>query len=252
MTQRFTDKVVIVTGAAHGLARAAALRFAREGASLCLVDVADEPLEQTRREVEQAGAEAIAVAADLALPANCQAAVTACVERFGRLDVLCNIAGIVRIHHVKDVDETTWSQLVGVNMAAPFWMSQAAIPHLLETHGNIVNCASQSALKGAAYIVPYSMTKAAVVMMTKSMAMEFINEPIRINAVAPGTIINTNMSVGFEFPEGIDTSLFARYSGIRPPAEPEDVADVIVFLASDDARVVHGAVYTADKGTTAD
>jgi len=142
--------------------------------------------------------------------------------------------------------------LMSINLAAPFWLSQAAIPHLLKSHGNIVNCASQSSLKGSAYIVPYSMTKGAIVMMTKSMAMEFINAPIRINAVSPGTMANTNMTTGMSIPDGIDPALFMRYGGIRPAAEPEDVASLFLYAASDDARAVHGAILCADGGTTAD
>ena len=252
MPSRFTDKVVIVTGAAHGLARATALGFAREGASLCLVDIKEDALENTRTDVEQCGAEVLALTGDLSSQAFCAEVVQRTVERFGKLDVLCNIAGIVLMHHVKDVTPEEWQRIVAVNLAAPLWLSQAAIPHLLETGGNIVNCGSQSGLKGSAYIVPYSMTKAGIVMMTKSMAMEFINQPIRINAVCPGTMIETNMSVDFKVPDAIDPSLFARYSGLRPPMVPPDVASMFLYVASDEARAIHGAILSVDGGTTAD
>lgn len=252
MNQRFNDKVVLVTGAGSGLAKAAALGFAEQGASLCLVDIDAQGLEKTRQEIETHGANVMALTRDLGSRDACHDTVAKTVEHFGRLDVLCNIAGIVRMHPVTEVSQQDWDLLTAINMAAPFWLSQAAIPHLIESNGNIVNCASQSSQKGCAYIVPYSMTKGAIVLMTKSMAMEYINAPIRINAVSPGTMANTNMSTGMSIPEGIDPSLFMRYGGIRPASEPDEVASVILFLASDDARAVHGAIYCADGGTTAD
>src|SRR5690606_32879913 len=110
---------------------------------------------------------------------------------------------------------------------APFFLSQAAIPHLIKSRGNIVNVTSQAASLGTAYIVPYAVSKAALAHMTKAMAMEFINEPIRINAVAPGTM-RTEIGEGVARPDDLDMSLVQRYSGVRPPSNPEDVADVVV------------------------
>lgn len=251
MPQRFTDKVVIVTGAASGLARATALAFAREGARLALVDINRDGLDGTAAEAEAAGAEALVLATDVSARSACVEIVEQTVARFGQLDVLCNIAGIVQIGHVGDVTEADWQRLVAINLSAPFWLSQAALPHLIASQGNIVNCASQSSVKGSAYVVPYSMTKGGIVQMTKSMAMEFINDPIRINAVSPGTMA-TNMAAGTSLPENIDPSLFARYAGIREAAAPEDVASMFLYVASQEARAVHGAVLYVDGGTTAD
>jgi meso-butanediol dehydrogenase / (S,S)-butanediol dehydrogenase / diacetyl reductase len=251
MSKRFADKVIIVTGAASGLARAAALGFAREGASLALVDVNKAQLEETEKTAGELGAQVLAMVADISSRDTCLGIIDKTVEHFGKLDVLCNIAGIVQIGHSTDVSESEWQRMVSINLGAPFWLSQAAIPHLIKTHGNIVNCASQSSIKGAAYVVPYSMTKGGVVMMTKSMALEFINEPIRINAVSPGTMA-TNMAADTALPENIDFTLFARYAGIREAAEPEDVASMFLYVASDEAKSVHGAILCVDGGTTAD
>ena len=125
----------------------------------------------------------------------------------------------------------------------------AAIPHLLETHGNIVNVLSQSALMGTSYIVPYSMSKAALKQMTESLAIEYVDAPIRINAVAPGSMM-TEIASEATFPEGIDRAKMRRYSGERAIADPAEVAAVVAFISSPAASVVHGAIWTADGGAT--
>jgi NAD(P)-dependent dehydrogenase (short-subunit alcohol dehydrogenase family) len=246
----FTDKSILVTGTARGLGRATALAFAKQGGSLCLVDVLGDRLEQTKREVEALGVACVAYPMDIAQRSNCIDAVAKTIDAFGRLDVLCNVAAIVRFHHVVDITPDEWEQILAINLSGPFYLSQAAIPHLIASHGNIVNVASQAAQMGTAYIVPYSVSKAALLHMTKSMAMEFTHEPIRINAVAPGTM-NTEIGTGISRPDDLDFKLVERYSGMRPPSEPEEVAEVIVFVASSAAGSLHGACISADNGVTA-
>jgi NAD(P)-dependent dehydrogenase (short-subunit alcohol dehydrogenase family) len=176
--------------------------------------------------------------------------VDATIARYGRLDILINAAGIMRFNHMTDVSEDEFSRIMLVNAAGPFWLSQAAIPHLLASKGNIVNVLSQSALMGTAYNVAYSMSKAALLQLTKSLAMEYASRPIRINAVAPGAM-RTEISEATRPPPDADLAKIKRYSGERPPAVPADVAAVVAFIASPDAAVVHGAVWTADGGVTA-
>ncbi|MFA7555778.1 MAG: SDR family oxidoreductase [Spongiibacteraceae bacterium] len=247
---RFNNKNIVVTGAGSGLGQSVAVGFAREGGHVLLVDINTAGLQDTLQKIETAGGIAKTLAIDLSSQAACQDVIAQALEWGGKLDVLCNIAGVVRIGAIADVSADDWQLLVSTNMAAPFWLSQAAIPELIKTEGNIVNCLSQSAHKGSAYVVPYSMTKGAISMMTKSMAMEMINEPIRINAVSPGAM-HTGMTSA-HIPEGLDMSLFMRYAGIRPPAQPDDVAGMFLYAASDDARMVHGAILCVDGGTTAD
>jgi meso-butanediol dehydrogenase/(S,S)-butanediol dehydrogenase/diacetyl reductase len=250
MSENKIQRVALVTGAARGLGRAIAQALAAQGVTLLLVDVLADRLEQTRAELVAGGANCAAFAADISLRANCMAAVAAAIAAHGRLDVLVNAAGLMRFNHATDVSEDEFWKIMQVNTAAPFWLAQAAIPHLLETHGNIVNVLSQSALMGTAYIVPYSMSKAALLQLTKSLAVEYADQPIRINAVAPGAMM-TEISETTRPPADADFAKIKRYSGMRAPSEAAEVAAVVAFISSPAASAVHGAVWAADGGVTA-
>ncbi len=250
MSETSPQRVALVTGSARGLGKAIAEALARQGVALMLVDILAGPLEETRAGLETGGAACAAFATDISERANCIAAVEAAVAHYGRLDVLVNAAGLMRFNHAVDVPEDEFWRIMQVNMAAPFWFAQAAIPHLLESQGNIVNVLSQSALIGTAYIVPYSMSKAALMQLTKSLALEYVGKPIRINGVAPGSMM-TGISDGTRPPADVDFALMKRYSGEREIADPAEVAEVVAFISSPAASVVHGAIWTADGGVTA-
>ena len=245
----FDGKVVLVTGAASGLGREASMRFATEGARVCLVDLNADGVSETARRIAEAGGESVVYAGDLGDPENCARAVATAVQTFKRLDVLCNIAGILRFHALADVTIDIWERLFSANVTAPFFMTQAAMPHLVEAKGNVVNVVSTAAFLGQAYTAPYAATKTALLSLTKSLAMEFMHAPVRINALAPGGMM-TEMVQSLEFPEGADQSLIARYTGIRPPSQPGDIVEPLMFLASDRALSVHGACFSADNGIT--
>ena len=243
-----TGKAALVTGAASGLGRATAIKLAEAGADLCLVDVNAERLAETAAMLGNAGV--LSHVANLADPDACTAAVAAAVARFGRLDALCNIAGIIRMANSADMPREHYLQTIAINLNAPWFLSQAAIPHLLKTNGAIVNCASSAALIGEAYAAAYCASKAGLMNMTKAMAMEFSRKPIRINAVAPGGMI-TNIADGMTFPAEAEMDLVARYSGLRGQVEVDDVADLITMLASPAGRSYHGACISIDAGITA-
>jgi NAD(P)-dependent dehydrogenase (short-subunit alcohol dehydrogenase family) len=236
-----------VTGAASGLGRATARRLAEAGAQLCLVDVDAKGLAET---AELIGGNALVHPADLADSAKCAPAVAAAVAQFGRLDALCNVAGIIKFAHSHEMDPRLWDLTLAINLTAPFLLSQAAIPHLLESNGAIVNVASTAAMVGEAYAAAYCASKAGLVQMTKAMAMEYVRQSIRINAVAPGGMI-TNIANGLTMPEGAQYDLIQRFSGLRGQVEVEDVAELVAMLASPAGRGYHGSCITIDAGITA-
>jgi NAD(P)-dependent dehydrogenase (short-subunit alcohol dehydrogenase family) len=246
MTGRFEGKAALITGAGSGMGRAITRRLAQEGASVLAVDIDKARLDDT-----QAGGPRISVReVDVADPDACADAVAAAAREFGRLDVLGNVAGIYVAGHVTDMTVAQYRRIMAVNLDAYFFLAQAAIPHLLDTSGNIVNIASNAGLQGVPYSIAYSMSKGGVVQLTRSLAVEFLKRPLRVNAIAPaGT--NTNIAANTQFPTDADADLLMRMAGHRGLAQPEDVAALFAFLASDEAGAITGAVYTIDHGLTA-
>ncbi len=247
---RFDGRVALLTGAASGIGRATALRLAADGATIAGFDRDGDGLAAVGREVAEAGCRMTTTVGDVSIRESCVAAVEEAVEAHGRLDVLANIAGVCWSEHVADTTEESWGRMLGINVSGVFWCCQAAIPHLIATNGNIVNIASNAGLMGQAYTVAYSTTKGAVVNMTRALAMEFIKEPIRINAIAPGGV-DTSMTRNYSLPDDLDFSLMQPYIGFRDMADAEDLANVIAFVASDEASRIHGAIIPVDGGLTA-
>jgi meso-butanediol dehydrogenase / (S,S)-butanediol dehydrogenase / diacetyl reductase len=248
--KEFDGKVVIVTGAASGLGRATALAFTAAGATLVLADVQAEELEATCAQVRDAGGKVLCVPTDISDAAACQALAPRAVAEFGQLDAVCNVAGAFRFDHASGITPEVWDRIHGVNVRGPFFIIQGAMPHLIESAGAVVNVASASAFLGHAYLAHYASSKAALVNLTKSLAMEYINAPVRINAIAPGGI-NTAMTTGNGIPEGIDFALIGRYTPLRGSAEPEELTDLILMLAGPRGKPFHGACLNADRGITA-
>lgn len=247
---RFQNKVALVTGAAGGIGRGTCVRLGSEGAQIYGVDVDTAGLDETAGMVREAGGTIETGECNVTDRQACFDAVAACVAKYEKLDVLANVAGIVRFAHAPEMSEKDWNLILAVNLSGPFFLSQAAIPHLLASGGNIVNIASNAGLMGQAYTVAYCASKAGLINMSRALAMEFVKKDIRINCVAPaGTA--TNLVHGIDFPPEIDASLMNRYRGFRPMSQPEDIVNVVAFLASDEAKAVHGAVWEADQAVSA-
>ncbi|MDB5968666.1 MAG: short-chain dehydrogenase [Hydrocarboniphaga sp.] len=245
-----SGKSAVVTGAASGLGRATALKLAHAGADVCIVDLNAAGLEETATQLRALGVRVLVHAADLSLRDNCAPVIAAAAAEFGRLDALCNVAGIIVMCNAHEMRAVDYEKTIAVNLNAPFFLIQAAIPHLLDVNGAVVNVTSSAAFVGEAYAVAYCASKAGLTHMTKALAMEYVNQPIRFNAVAPGGMM-TNIAANLKMPEGVDYTLIKRYSGLRGLVEVDEVADMIAFLASDAAHGYHGACISIDKGITA-
>lgn len=247
--QRFANLVVLITGVSSGIGAATALRLASEGARVYGLARNVEGMNVTREAIERDGGTARMAPCELSDPAACQQAVADCISHYGQLDVLVNCAGGHIFRKLEEVTAELWHQDIAINLGGAFFLSQAAIPHLLKTGGNIVNIGSLASVQGQPYSATYCSAKHGIIGLTKALALEFINENIRINALCPGGT-NTPQIGKVGFPEDADFDLIMRTAGIRGMSEPEDIAAAIAFLASSDAKAVHGAVYMADQGKT--
>lgn len=245
-----TGKAALVTGAGGGLGAATAIALAGAGADICIVDVKADGLNETAAQIQALGRKAHVHAADLSVAENCSASVDAAVTAFGRLDALCNVAGILKLANSHEMPLEDWNLVLAVNLTVPFLLSKAAIPHLLESGGAIVNVTSLAAHIGEAYAAAYCATKGGLAQMTKAMAMEYLKTPIRINAISPGGMA-TPIGASFVPPPGCDMELLGRFRPIRGLVEVADMANMVAYLASDASRGFHGAIIQMDNGITA-
>ena len=248
--KRFEDKVALVTGAASGIGRSIAERLAAEGARVACVDVQEEALQSVVAGIEASGGEALGVSCDVSDPAAVDRAVLSTVERFGGLDVLSNNAGILRFDHTHELELDDWNRVLAINLTGTFLMCKAAIPHLLEAKGCIVNMGSISANCGHAWAAAYAASKGGLQGLTHTLATEYGRQGLRANCVAAGGV-DTPIREQFRFPEGADQSLVYRIMPLDKHRGPESVSGLVAFLASDEAAHVNGATIRVDGGTMA-
>ncbi|MDX3884263.1 MAG: SDR family NAD(P)-dependent oxidoreductase [Sphingomonas sp.] len=246
MAGRLAGKVALVTGAASGIGRATAVRLAEDGASLILADLNRAALDPVAAETG-----GIPIAFDAGDAQSCRDLVAQAIAAAGRIDVLANIAGIMDWGPMADFEDDRWERMLRINLSGVWHLSRAAMPHLVESRGTIVNMSSAAGLVGIPYTTAYCAAKAGVVALTKSLAIEFAAAGVRVNAICP-TGVKTAMHGSVALPDGVDMALVMRNSPkLGDLCEPEDVAAAVAFLASDDARKITGIALPVDAGQTA-
>ena len=249
--RRFEGKSVLITGAASGIGRATVERIASEGGKVFCVDVQAEAVEAAAKHAASLGVDAEARVCDVSDEKSVNAAVDACVARFGKLDALCHIAGILRFSHFHEMTFELWRTVQAVNADGTFLVCRAAIPHLLAAKGNIVNVSSVAAKAGLAYGAAYAASKGAVLSFTKTLAVEYGKQGLRVNSVCPGSIKTPMAAGGAGLPKDADMKLVMRQMPLDRARGPETVASLIAFLASDDAAHINGVDVLVDGGTLA-
>jgi NAD(P)-dependent dehydrogenase (short-subunit alcohol dehydrogenase family) len=254
---RFQNKVVVITGAAGGIGRAAAGRFASEGASVVLVDLSVDGLEESRAAVLSAGGTALTVEADVTKAADVRRYVAAARDRFHGIDVFFNNAGILGpITPLVDYPEEMFDRVMAVNVKSVWLGLKLMGPELIARGGGaIVNTASEAGLRGTRNLVAYTASKHAVIGLTRTASLEFIRHGVRVNAICPGPIdtpMVRQVEEGFDKrdPKAASTRIVGRIP-IRRYGRPEEVAALVAFLCSEEASYINGAAYSVDGGSMA-
>jgi meso-butanediol dehydrogenase / (S,S)-butanediol dehydrogenase / diacetyl reductase len=236
-------KIAFVTGASSGLGAETARLLSRQGATVFGIGRDTTRLAEVFADVGRGSYASV----DIASAQACEDAIEQCVREWGGLDVLVNIAGRHQMRRTESMTVDDWADDLAVNLSGPFHLCRAALPHLLERGGNVVNVSSIAGVEGQAYSAGYCAAKHGLVGLTRALAVEYTADRLRVNAVCPGGMLTPQIEQ-FTAPENPNYDLIMRTASPRGFMQPLDVANVIAFLASDAAAAIHGAVYRVDNG----
>lgn len=251
MTETLNGKVVVVTGAGSGIGKASCLRFARAQAYVVAIDIDEASGAKTIADVNRCGAKGISLVADVSNARACQAAVDRILREFEVIDVLFNNAGITRRADVVETSEEEWDRVINVNLKSVFLMSKYTIPHMRKRKkGNIINTASGWGINGGSKAASYCASKGGVVLLTKAMAIDHGPDNIRVNCICPGDT-HTPMLINEAKQLGLKENQLVVDGKNRPIGRigtPEEIANAVIFLASDDSSFMTGAALVVDGG----
>ena len=248
--KQFDGKVAFVTGATSGIGRACALAFADAGAKVVCVGRKEDALADVARRIRELGAQPSTIRADLAHEDQAERAITHTVQVFGGVDVLVNAAGTISSGTIENTSLDAWDDMMNVNVRAAFQLMQKALPSLIERRGNIVNVSSVTGLRAFPGVLAYCVSKAAVDQLTRCASLELAAKGVRVNAVNPGVVVTEIHKRGGMTEEAY--AAFLEHSKQTHPlgriGRPEEIADLVLFLASDQASWITGATYSIDGG----
>ena len=254
-TQRFSDKVAIVTGAGMGIGEAVARRLASEGASVVIVDFDEAAARKVTSEIVALGQQAVAVIGSVSVANDARQATKVAEDQFGGVDYLVNNAGVVIYGEVPEFREEDWDTVMDTNLKGQYLMSKYAIPSMRSRGGGaIVNLASVQALISQREVAAYAASKGGIVSLTKTLALDHAKDKIRVNAVLPGSVRTPMLRHAAELAPGDPEATVAQWGRLHPRGtviEPDEIANVVVFLLSDEASAVTGAPYIVDAGLSA-
>jgi NAD(P)-dependent dehydrogenase (short-subunit alcohol dehydrogenase family) len=247
---RLAGKVALVTGGSAGIGEAIAKTFAREGARVVVTGRRQEELDRVVKDIDHQHGKSVAVAGSVTDDQHARAAVNAAIQHFGTLDVLINNAGVGEFgRRLHELDDETWSRVLDVNLTGVFRMTRAAVSEMLKRGcGSIVNISSIASLVGIPLLPAYAASKGALDALTRAIAVDYAQDGIRCNVVNPGLIATPMAAPLMADPEQLDPIL--SHYPIRRPGKPEEVADMVLYLASDEAAWVTGGTFTIDGGMT--
>ncbi len=243
---RFTGKVAFVTGAASGIGRAAAIAFAAEGARVAILDRTEDALKETEAAVKDAGGEVLTIACDISLPEQVETAVRQVVERFGQLDVAFNNAGVEnKAAPLHEIELEEWDRILGINLRGTFLCMKYEIAQMVRQGGGVVvNTSSGAGIRGVAGGAAYAASKHAIIGITRSAALDYAKQNIRVNAVLPGNIETPMMDrfTGGDIQKAIDLEPVGRLG------KPEEIAEAVLWMSSHLGGFVTGSAIVVDGG----